>query len=105
MKTRLSIALVALGLGFPALAKEEAPVPAGASAARDLAFGAYQRGDYKAAMSEAKKRVDANPKDAAALTLIGRLYLEGAGVKRDVKHAMDWYRRGADAGAAEAAYH
>ena len=66
------------------------------SAAPDLAFGAYQRGDFASAMQEAKKRLAGNPKDAAALTLIGRLYAEGAGVQRDPKQALDWFRRAAE---------
>ena len=70
----------------------------------DLAFGAYQRGDYATALAEAKKRLAANPKDATAMTLIGRLYSEGAGVKRDRKLGLDWMRRAAEAGGAEAAY-
>ena len=74
------------------------------SAAPDLAFGAYQRGDFKAALVEAKKRLQINPKDAAALALIGQLYIEGAGVNRDAKQAMDWFRRAADLGNAESAY-
>ena len=70
----------------------------------DVAFGAYQRGDYATALAEAKKRLAANPKDATAMTLIGRLYSEGAGVKRDRKLGLDWMRRAAEAGGAEAAY-
>ena len=58
----------------------------------DVAFGAYQRGEYAVAMREAKKRVADNPKDTAALALIGRLYAEGAGVARDHKQAMEWFR-------------
>ena len=49
----------------------------------DLAYGAYQRGDYRAAMAEAQKRLSSNPKDTAALTLIGQLYAEGTGVPID----------------------
>ncbi|MBM3625138.1 MAG: sel1 repeat family protein, partial [Alphaproteobacteria bacterium] len=78
-------------------ATADAPAP-------DFAFGAYQRGDYAVAMKEAKKRIAANPKDAAALALIGRLYLEGAGVARDLSIAMEWFKRGADAGDGEAAF-
>jgi len=70
----------------------------------DLAYGAYQRGDFKAAMAEAKKRLQTNPKDPAALGLIGQLYMEGAGVSRDAKAAMDWFRRAADVGNGESAY-
>ena len=54
----------------------------------DVAFGAYQRGEYAVAMREAKKRAADNPKDTAALALIGRLYAEGAGVARD--HSRRW---------------
>jgi TPR repeat protein len=74
------------------------------SATPDLAFGAYQRGDFKVAMLEAKKRLQINPKDSVALALIGQLYIEGAGVNRDAKQAMDWFRRAADLGNAESAY-
>ncbi len=70
----------------------------------DLAFGAYQRGDFDGAMREANKRLAENPKDGPALTLIGRLYAEGAGVARDAKVAADWFRRAADAGDAAGAY-
>ncbi len=74
------------------------------SAAPDFAFGAYQRGDFTGAMREAKKRLADNPKDAAALTLIGRLYAEGAGVAPDRKQALDWFRRAADLGDAQGCY-
>ena len=70
----------------------------------DVAFGAYQRGEYAVAMREAKKRAADNPKDTAALALIGRLYAEGAGVARDHKQAMDWFRRAAETGGAQGAY-
>ncbi|WP_400770125.1 tetratricopeptide repeat protein [Methylosinus sporium] len=96
MSKRLAFAL--LLLAAPALAAEPAPPAA------DLAFGAYQRGDYVAAMGEAQKRLAANPRDAAALTLIGRLYLDGQGVARDRAQAMQWFRRAADAGGKDAAY-
>ena len=55
-------------------------------------------------MREAKKRVAENPKDTAALALIGRLYAEGAGVARDHKQAMDWFRRAAETGGAQGDY-
>jgi hypothetical protein len=96
MSKRLACAL--LLLASPALAAEPAPPAA------DLAFGAYQRGDYVAAMGEAQKRLAANPRDAAALTLIGRLYLDGQGVARDRAKAMQWFRRAADSGGKDAAY-
>ncbi len=46
----------------------------------DLAFGAYQRGNFLYALMEAERRLDANPKDAAAMTLIGEIYRDGAAV-------------------------
>lgn len=96
MKVRAALAL-ALIAGAAAAAEPAPP-------AADLAFGAYQRGDYVAAMGEAEKRLAVDPKDAAALTLIGRLYLEGQGVARDRAKAMQWFRRAADAGGRDAAY-
>jgi TPR repeat protein len=101
--------LLALSLSFFAAvglarsAENKPSSPAG-SLNVDLAYGAYQRGDYVAAMAEAQKRIAANPRDAAALTLIGQLYAEGAGAPLDAKKALEWYRRGADAGGADAAY-
>lgn len=96
MRARLALALALLA--SPAPAAESTPPAA------DLAFGAYQRGDFVAARGEAEKRLAANPKDAAALTLIGRLYLDGQGVARDRAQAMQWFRRAADAGGRDAAY-
>ena len=55
------------------------------------------------AMREAKKRLADNPKDTAALALIGRLYAEGAGVARDHKQAMAWFKRAAETGGAQGA--
>ena len=55
-------------------------------------------------MREAKKRVADNPKDTAALALIGRLYAEGAGVARDHKQAMEWFKRAAETGGAQGDY-
>ncbi|HEY8064201.1 MAG TPA: tetratricopeptide repeat protein [Methylosinus sp.] len=95
MKTRLRLALALAMLAGAASAAEPTA---------DLAFGAYQRGDYVAARGEAEKRLAANPKDAAALTLIGRLYLDGQGVAPDRAGAMQWFRRAADAGGRDAAY-
>ena len=38
-----------------------------------MAFGAYQRGNFLYALLEAERRLDANPKDTAAMTLIGEI--------------------------------
>ena len=48
----------------------------------DMAFGAYQRGNFLYALLEAERRLDANPKDTAAMTLIGEIYRDGAAVPR-----------------------
>ncbi|CAH1650424.1 conserved exported hypothetical protein [Hyphomicrobiales bacterium] len=58
----------------------------------DLAYGAYQRGLYRRAYDEAKQRVDRNPRDAAALTLLGELTYQGLGVRRDFTKAAEWYK-------------
>ena len=70
----------------------------------DLAFGAYQRGNFLYALLEAERRLDANPKDAAAMTLIGEIYRDGAAVTRDDREASRWYRLASNLGDPQAAY-
>ena len=70
----------------------------------DLAFGAYQRGNFLYALMEAEQRLDANPKDAAAMTLIGEIYRDGAAVPRNNAEASRWYRLASNLGDPEAAY-
>jgi uncharacterized protein len=70
----------------------------------DIAFGAYQRGYYITAMREAEKRLSADPKDAAAMTLIGEIYHDGLAIKRDDEEAVRWWRLGAKFGDTQAAY-
>ena len=70
----------------------------------DLAFGAYQRGNFLYALLEAERRIDANPKDAAAMTLVGEIYRDGAAVTRDDREASRWYRLASDLGDPQAAY-
>ena len=73
--------------------KAAAPAPAApADNAPDLAFGACQRGYYTTALAEATKRIQANPDDGAAMTLIGELYAQGLGVPRDLTEADRWYK-------------
>lgn len=81
---------------------EGARPPATAGANPDLAYGAYQRGRYGAAFREATKRIESDPKDAAAMTLLGELYNQGLGVKQDPKLALEWYRLAAAQGAGHA---
>src|SRR5580700_691082 len=56
------------------------PALAAAGDAPDLAFGAYQRGRYRDAFSEATKRVEQDHDDAAAMALLGELNGGGLGV-------------------------
>ncbi len=108
---RLSAAVVALA--GPALAQTPPATPVAQTAtpghpppgvAPDLAFAAYQRGYYLTAISEAKKRIDANDRAPAAMTLIGELYKEGLGVNEDAVEAARWFKLGADSGDTEAAF-
>jgi TPR repeat protein len=87
----LSLTLLMLA-GFAAKA---APGP-------DLAYGAYQRGLYKAAFREATLRLEKDPGDAAAMTLLGELYNQGLGVPLDPAKAAEWYRLAAQRGDAHA---
>ena len=70
----------------------------------DLAFGAYQRGNFMIALKEAERRIDENPKDAAAMTLIGAIYHDGAAVGRNDLEASRWYRLASNLGDPQAAY-
>ena len=79
-------------------------VPALGGSPPDLAFGAYQRGYFLTALSEAEKRVAKNPKDAAAMTLIGEIYRDGLAVRQDVAEAVHWYRLASALGDRQAAF-
>jgi len=70
----------------------------------DLAFGAYQRGNFLFALEEAERRIDANPKDAAAITLVGVIYRDGAAVGRNEREASKWFRIASDLGDPQAAF-
>ena len=63
----------------------------------DLVYGAYQRGHYKTAFDLATKRAQYD-RDPKAMTMLGELYANGLGVKRDYAKAAEWYQRAADAG-------
>lgn len=73
-------------------------VPPRSKTEPDIAFGAYQRGQYTTAFREATKRIAADNKDAAAMTLLGELYNQGLGVKQDPVKAAEWYRLAANQG-------
>ena len=78
--------------------------PAPAEPGVDVAFGAYQRGFYITAFRTAMQRVAANPRDAAAMTLIGEIYRDGYAVKQDTGEASHWYRLASGLGDREAAF-
>jgi len=91
----------------PALGGPAAPPPLPPRAdgvPADLAFGAYQRGNFLFALLEAERRIDANPKDAAAMTLIGEIYRDGAAVPPSDQEASRWFRLASNLGDRAAAY-
>ncbi len=73
------------------------PAPAPDDPNVDLVYGAYQRGFYKTSFDLATKRAQENG-DPKAMTMLGELYANALGVKRDDAKAAEWYRRAADAG-------
>ncbi|WP_349368407.1 tetratricopeptide repeat protein [Salinarimonas sp.] len=77
-----------------------APPPLGEAADpdADLAYGAFQRGYYLTAFHRATQRLERDPEDAAAMTLLGELYAQGYGVAQDLARANDWYRLAAREG-------
>jgi TPR repeat protein len=85
------IAAAGLAIALPAVA-----------AGPDLAYGAYQRGLYITALREATARLEKNPEDAPAMTLLGELYNQGLGVAGDPRKAVEWYRLAARRGDAHA---
>ncbi len=112
IRSALLLPALALAATFAA-AQEPAgkaePAPAAteqekAGPALDLAYGAFQRGLYLTAFSEASKRIAANPADAPAMTLIAELYANGFGVRQDWARAADWYRLAVQRGDPHAAF-
>ena len=98
-----------LGLGGGASLGAQAPAasplpPRADGKSPDLAFGAYQRGNFLYALREAERRIDDDPKDAAAMTLIGSIYHDGAAVGRNDLEASRWYRLASNLGDPGAAY-
>ena len=69
-----------------------------ATAGPDIAYGAYQRGLYLTAFREATARLDRDPADAAAMTLLGELYNQGLAVRPNAREAAEWYRLAARRG-------
>ena len=75
-----------------------------AEPAPDLAYGDFQMGYYISALREATKRIEANPNDAPAMTLVGQLYLEGLGVAQNDTEAVRWFALAAARGNAQAQF-
>ncbi len=107
-----SLALVLAAAAGLADAQTPAPTPpapvktavAQAADKPDLAYGAYQRGAFRTALSLALKRLADNPKDTAAMTLIGEIYKDGAAVKQDFVEASHWLRLASDLGDPQGAF-
>jgi uncharacterized protein len=89
----------------PRLVEPDAPwTPPPGGPKPDLAFGAYQRGYFIVALREASKRIADDPKDAAAMTLIGEIYRDGFAVKQDFPESVNWFRLAANLGYAGAQF-
>lgn len=91
LSDRASGLLLAAGFGLALLL---APVAAHADFAQGVK--AYEAGDHKAAF-EAWLPLAENG-DVAAMRNIGHLYRWGQGVEKDVRQAMQWYRKAAEKG-------
>ena len=77
--------------------------PASSGREPDLAFGAFQRGNYITAFSLATQRA-ADKDDPKSMTLLGELYANGLGVPQNDKKAEDWYKLAAARGDANAMF-
>ena len=91
----------------PATEVKPAAMPAAPAAApegsnADLVYGAYQRGQYKTTFDLASVRAQAG--DVKAMTMLGVLYYNALGVKRDYAKASEWYKRASDGGDREAMF-
>src|SRR5919204_369234 len=86
----------------PAPAATATPSPAPDDPNVDLVYGAYQRGQYRTAFDLATTRAQAG--DIKAMTMLGELYANALGIKRDYAKANEWFKRGADGGDREAMF-
>jgi uncharacterized protein len=84
-------------------------VPLGSSATMmplstgdEAAYQAFDQGQYLTALTLAEAQTRKG--NAAAFTLIGRIYADGLGVPKDEFTAASWYSRGAELGDTEAAF-
>ena len=79
------------------LARNQPFVVADAAKDPNFAFAAFQGHRYLEAVLAAEYRAE-KLNDAKAMTLLGEIYGEGLGVKRDLKKSFDWYQRAVKAG-------
>ena len=79
------------------------PPAAPPGAPGDIAYGAFQRGEYFAAYKEANRRASERG-DPVAMTLIGELYANGYGLPKDEKKALAWFSLAADRGDRQAMF-
>ncbi len=116
--TRASFALAALlaaaspavaqvpGASGPSLSAQN-PAQQGTPASGrepDAAYAAYQTGFYRLAGQLATARIQNDPRDAAAMTLLGELLRQGLGQRQDLAKAADWYRLAAERGEMNATF-
>ena len=85
-----------------ALALLDQPLAAGQREDINAAFKFTDRGDYVSALKILVPLADEGVSIAQAL--LGALYLEGKGVKRDYAKAVAWYRKSAEQGFAGAQF-
>jgi TPR repeat protein len=70
----------------------------------DGAYGAYQAGHFITAFRMATERIAADGRDAAAMTLLAEIIIQGLGTRQDHARAATWYRLAAERGDANAAF-
>jgi uncharacterized protein len=87
----------------PAAAAAPASPTTSNGSAPDLAFGAFQRGQYITAFGLATQRA-LDKKDPKSMTLLGELYANGLGVPEDDKKAAEWYQLAAARGDSNAIF-
>lgn len=78
--------------------------PGPAAEGPDAPFAAYQRGYHRTAFTEAMKRLRADPDDAAAMAMMGQLYLDGVAVRINEDEAARWFALSAARGYAPAQF-
>lgn len=64
----------------------------------DSAYAAYQGGRFIEAFARAMRRVELNNQDAAAMTLLAELIIQGLGVRQNLTRAAEWYELAARRG-------